>query len=131
MCLHIKRARLPEHLHAPAGHSGEEARSEVPGRVDGVAAVQTHGHSDGHDDQADAQWLHAFRSANVLLVGDGQDAQDEGTGANHLRASKEASEPAGLKGFARLFVWFVVGRCCCSEDVTPSVAVTFALFCCI
>lgn len=111
-CLHVKCARLPEHLHAPSGHSGEEARSEVPRRVDGVAAVQTHGHGDGHDDQADAQWLHAFGSADVLPVSDGQDAQDEGAGADHLR--EETSIKTWWKDLlVCLFCfWFVVGRCC-------------------
>lgn len=119
LCLHVKRARLPEHLHAPSGHSGEEARSQVPRRVDGVAAVQTHGHGDGHDDQADAQWLHAFGSANVLPVSDGQDAQDEGAGADHLR--EETSIRTWWKD---LLVSSFVLVCCrsllFSEDVTWS-----------
>lgn len=76
--------RLPEHVHAPPSHSREEARPKVSGRVDGVAAVQAHGHSDGHDDQADAQRLHSFWGADILLVSDGQDAQDECTGSNYL-----------------------------------------------
>lgn len=127
-CLHVKCARLPEHLHAPSGHSGEEARSEVPRRVDGVAAVQTHGHGDGHDDQADAQWLHAFGSADVLPVSDGQDAQDEGAGADHLR--EEMSIKTWWKDLlACLFVSFFglllvaavfLGcRLFCSRDLCP------------
>lgn len=77
--------QLPEYFHAPAGHSCEEAWGEVSCGVDGIAAVQTHGHCDGHDDQADAQRLHAFWSADIPSVGDGQDAQDERTGCNYLR----------------------------------------------
>lgn len=76
--------KSPEDLHAPSGHGGEKAGAEVPRRVDWIAAVQTHGDGDGHDDQADAQGLHALRSANVPPVGDGQDAQDERAGADHL-----------------------------------------------
>lgn len=75
---------LPEHAHAPPSHSREEPRPQVSGRVDGVAAVQAHGHGDGHDDQADAQRLHTSGGADVLLVSDGQDAQDEGTSSNYL-----------------------------------------------
>lgn len=80
----FSRERLPEHVHAPAGHGREEARPQVSSRVDGVAAVQAHGHSDGHDGQADAQRLHTFRGADVLLVSDGQDAQDERSSSNDL-----------------------------------------------
>lgn len=75
---------LPEHVHAPPGHSCEEPRAEVSCRVDGVAAVEPHGHGDGHDGQADAQGLHTFWGADVLPVSDGQDAQDEHTGSNYL-----------------------------------------------
>lgn len=76
--------RLPEHVQAPPSHSREEPRPQVSCRVDGVAAVQPHGHSDGHDDQADAQRLHAFWGADILLVSDGQDAEDECTSSNYL-----------------------------------------------
>lgn len=83
--------KLPEHVHAPACHSCEEARAEVSSRVDGVSTVEPHGHADGQDDEADAQRLHAFRSADVLPVGDGQDAQDQSTGRNYLGNDKTKS----------------------------------------
>lgn len=76
--------KLPEYVHAPPGHSREEPWGKVSCRVDWVAAVQTHGHSDGQDDQADAQRLHAFWSADILLVSDGQDAQDQSASCNYL-----------------------------------------------
>lgn len=90
----FSRERLPEHVHAPAGHGREEARPQVSSRVDGVAAVQAHGHCDGHDGQADAQRLHAFRGADVLLVSDGQDAQDERSRSNDLE--KQGGEDNSL-----------------------------------
>lgn len=80
----LSSERLPEHVHAPPGHGCEEPRPQVSRRVDGVAAVETHGHGDGHDHQADAQRLHTFWGADVLPVSDGQDAQDERTGSNNL-----------------------------------------------
>lgn len=76
--------KLPEYFHAPPGHGCEEPWAEVSRRVDWIATVQTHGHCDGHDDQADAQRLHAFWSTDIPSVSDGQDAQDERTGCNYL-----------------------------------------------
>lgn len=105
--------KSPEDLHAPAGHGGEEAGAEVPRRVDGIAAIETHGDGDGHDDQADAQGLHAFRSANVSPVGDGQDAQDERAGADHL--GKETRMKS-------------VCYCCFNRMCPSSAAVTSDLF---
>lgn len=67
--------QVPEYVHSPSSYSREEPWAEVSRRVDWIAAVQTHGHSDGHDDQANAERLHALWSADVL-VRDGQDAQD-------------------------------------------------------
>ncbi len=77
--------KLPEYIHAPSGHSCEEAWAEVSCRVDWISTVQTHGHSDGHDDQTDAQRLHAFRSTDIPPVSDGQDAQDQCPGCNYLK----------------------------------------------
>lgn len=76
--------KLPEYFHAPSRHSCEEPWAEVSCRVDWIATVQTHGHPDGHDDQADAQRLHAFWSANILPVSDSQDAQDQCGSCNYL-----------------------------------------------
>lgn len=84
-----KRPKLPEHLPAPASHSGEEPRAEISSRVYGIAAVQTHGDADGHDGQADAERLHAFWGADVLPVGDGQDAQDQRSSGNNLPKQKK------------------------------------------
>lgn len=44
----------PEDIHTPACHSCEEARAKVSSRVDWITAVQTHGHSNGHDDETNA-----------------------------------------------------------------------------
>ena len=80
----VTSVKLPEYIHAPAGHSGEEARAEISRWVDRIATVQTHGHSDGHDDQADAQRLHALWSADIPPVSDGQDAQDQSSSGDYL-----------------------------------------------
>lgn len=76
--------KLPEYVHPPPGHSCEEPWAKVSCRVDWIAAVQTHGHSDGQDDQADAQWLHALWSTDILPVSDGQDTQDQRGSCNYL-----------------------------------------------
>lgn len=67
-------AQLPEDLHPPAGHGGEQPGSQVSGRVKGVAAVQSHRNTDGHDDQTNGQRLHTFRSSDVSPIDDSQDA---------------------------------------------------------
>ena len=74
----------PEHLEAPPSHGSEEPWPQVTGRVNGIAAVEAHGHADGEDGQADDQRLHAFRCSDVLLVGDCQDTQDQRRSTNHL-----------------------------------------------
>lgn len=79
---------IPEYFHAPTSHSSEDPWAEVSCRVDWIATVQIHGHTDGHDDQADAQRLHAFWSANVLPVSDGQDAEDQCASCNYLQKNK-------------------------------------------
>lgn len=79
-----KPVKSPEHIHAPSSHRSEEPWAEVSCWVDWIATVQTHWHSDSHDDQADAQRLHALWSTNILLVSNGQDAQDQCSGCNHL-----------------------------------------------
>jgi len=62
---------VPEDLHAPAGHGGEQPRPQVPGRVQRVATVEAHGDAEGHGDQADGQRLHSLGSADVPAVHDG------------------------------------------------------------
>lgn len=80
----VVKLTVPEHFHAPPGHRCEQPWPQVSCRVDGIAAVQAHGHADGHDDQADAQGLHAFGCADVPPVSDGQDAQDQSGSCNYL-----------------------------------------------
>lgn len=85
---HILSRSSPEHLHPPACHGGEEAGPQVPGRVKRVAAVQSHGDADGHDDQADGQWLHTFGGTDVPAVHDGQDAEDQHACPHDLQEEK-------------------------------------------
>ena len=77
--------KLPEYIHAPPGYSCEQPWAEVSSWVDWIAAVKTHGHPNSHDDQADAQGLHAFWGTNIPPVSDGQDAQDQSSSCNHLK----------------------------------------------
>lgn len=78
-------AKLPENFHAPSSQSCEETGAKVSSRVDWIATVQTHGHSNACDDQANAQRLHALWSANILPVSDSQDAYDQCSGCNYLK----------------------------------------------
>lgn len=88
LCILFPAVNLPEYVHPPASHGREEPRAEVSRRVYWIAAVQTHGHTDGHDDQANAQRLHPFWSTDIPLVSNGQDAQDQCCGRNYLRKHK-------------------------------------------
>lgn len=75
---------LPEDLHPPSCYSREQSRSQVSGRVQGVATVKSHRHTDGHDDQSDGQRLHTFRSSDVSTINDSEDTQNQHTCPHHL-----------------------------------------------
>lgn len=75
---------IPEHLHAPPGGSGEEARAQVSGGVQRVTAVQPHGDADAQQDQTHGQWLHASRSTHVPAVHNRQNTEDQHPRPHHL-----------------------------------------------
>lgn len=81
----LEGALLPEHFHAPASHSSEESGPQVPGRVQWVSTVHTHGDTDGQDDQANCQGLHSLRSSYILAISYGQYAKHQHTCSNHLQ----------------------------------------------
>ena len=83
----VRTGGLPEDLHAPARHGGEEAWAQVAGRVHRVATVEPHGHGDRHDDEADGQRLHALGGSDVPPVDDGQDAHHQHPGPDDLEGS--------------------------------------------
>lgn len=73
-----------EDFRAPASNGGEKARAEVPGRIDSIARVETHGSADNEDHQAHGEGLQATGDRVVVGVNNGQHTHDEGCCANEL-----------------------------------------------
>lgn len=69
---------------APASHSGEDAWSQVPGRVDGIAGVEAHRQSNDQDHEAHGEGLQAWRNRVVVWVHNSQDTHDQRRCANDL-----------------------------------------------
>lgn len=95
-------AQLPEDLHPPACHGGEQPGPQVSGGVKRVAAVQSHRNADGHDDQANGQRLHTFGSSNVSPIDDSQDTQDQHTCPHHLHEKDDDHKKKNLFHLASL-----------------------------
>lgn len=74
-----------ENLPAPACKSREDARSEVPGWVDGVARVEAHRQADDQHHEAYSERLQAWRDQTVVWINYGQDAHDQRRRPNDLR----------------------------------------------
>lgn len=78
-----------EDFGAPASNGGEKAGTKVPGGIDGVARVETHGGADNQDHQAHSEGLQASGDGVVVGVNNGQHTHDEGGGANELGSGKD------------------------------------------
>lgn len=76
-----------ENLRTPACESREEARSQVPGRVDSIAGVEAHGQADDQHHEADSEGLQTSRDWVVVWVDYGQDAHDQCSCSNNLTHS--------------------------------------------
>lgn len=66
-----------ENFVPPTCQRREDARPQIPGRVDSVAAVEAHGQADDDHHQAHSQRLQASRDWVVVRVYDGQDTEDQ------------------------------------------------------
>lgn len=77
----------PEHLVAPAGNEGEDPRAEVSRRVDGIAAVWTHGDADYHNHCSNQHRLQTGRGGRVTSVTESQNTHHQGRCADHLRST--------------------------------------------
>lgn len=75
---------LRKHLWSPSCDGGEQTRPQVTSRVDGIAGVEAHGQADDQDGKANGEGLQALRNGVVMGVHYGQDADDQGSGANGL-----------------------------------------------
>lgn len=76
-----------ENFAPPACKSREDARPQVPGRVDSVATVEAHGQADDQHHQAHSECLQISGDWIVVGVDDGQDAQYQRRCSNHLEYS--------------------------------------------
>lgn len=73
-----------ESLAPPTCQCREDARPQIPGGFDSVAAVEAHGQADDEQHQAHSERLQAPRDCVVVRVDDGQDAEDECSRPDHL-----------------------------------------------
>src|SRR5262245_58001668 len=90
-----------EDFAAPACDRGEEPRTEVARRIDGVARVEAVGRADQKDEQPDNHRHEPSRGRSVALVGDAQDHADEERRADDLideAARKRAEERLRVGG---------------------------------
>ena len=55
----------------------DSPRTQIPGRIDGVAAVVSKAHSDVEDDEADVERDEPLGDGHVALVCDGAHAEQE------------------------------------------------------
>lgn len=72
-----------ENLAPPPCQCREDARPQIPGGVDSVAAVEAHGQADDEHHQAHCKRLQASRDWMVVRVNDGQDTEDQRGRADH------------------------------------------------
>lgn len=80
---------LRESLLAPARDESEEARGEIPGRVDSIAAVEAEAHADVEDGEAHEERNQGLRNLHVAGVRDGAHADQQQHRAHHLRKAEE------------------------------------------
>lgn len=74
-----------ENFAPPPCQCRKDARPQIPGRVDSVAAVEAHGHPDDEHHQAHSECLQASGDWVVVRVDDGQDTEDQRGRPNHLQ----------------------------------------------
>ena len=72
---HAPVAELGEDAGAPAGQGGEEARRQVPRRVDGEPAVVAQADTDAEDGHPDGERDQLALQVQVTPVRDGGDAE--------------------------------------------------------
>lgn len=73
-----------ENLRSPAHEVREQSRSDVPGGVDGVAAVGAHGDPNKKHCCSHQHRLKTIMEGSVPLVPESQDTQQQRSGADHL-----------------------------------------------
>lgn len=78
-----------EDFRAPASNSGEKARTKVPGGVDSITRVETHGSADNQDHQAHGEGLQATGHRVVVGINNGQHTHDEGGCADELGSGED------------------------------------------
>lgn len=74
-----------ENFTPPACQSREDARPQIPGRVDSVAAVEAHRQADDEHRQSHGERLQASGDRVVVRAGGGQDAKDQRGRPDHLQ----------------------------------------------
>lgn len=77
-------ANSRENFAPPACQSREDARPQIPGRVDSVAAVEAHRQADDKHRQAHSERLQASGDWVVVRADGGQDAEDQRGRPDHL-----------------------------------------------
>lgn len=92
---------LRENFTPPTCQCREDARPQIPGRVDSVATVEAHRQADDEHHQAHSERLQASRDWLVVRVDDGQDTEDERGRPDHLQQHLEL----GRKDFFFFFIY--------------------------
>ena len=83
---------LRKYSRAPPSHSGENSRSQIPGWVDGVTAVEPKRGANDEHDQTNHDRRHPLVGRIVVLVYDGEDAADKESRAEQLKTKINAHE---------------------------------------
>lgn len=79
-----KKKNSRENLKSPSRYSSEEARSKVPGGVDGVASIESHGQADDGHHQANGESFPPRQDWIIVRVYDGEDTDNQCCGSDNL-----------------------------------------------
>ena len=83
---------LRKYSRAPTSHGGENSWSQIPGWVDGVAAVEAKRGANDEHDQTNHDRCHALVGRIVVLVYDGKDTANKESSAEKLKTKTNAHE---------------------------------------
>ena len=87
-----QKKTLRKYSRAPTSHGSENSWSQIPGWVDGVAAVEAKSGANDEHDQSNHDRCHPLVGRIVVLVYDGKDTTDKESSAKQLKTKTNAHE---------------------------------------